>query len=625
MKVAGRMSGLVVRVALDLIALTAAYILAFYLRFDGHPPDTWSLVILQTAPLVVFGQGLLLVASGVYRSVWRYTGLSDLLAIVRAVTLGALGNTWVLGYYLYEIRGFPRAIIVIDFVLAMGLLAGLRVAGRVLGGTRNAGPRAVSRPKRVLLVGAGDMGETIIRQIQVNPRLHHRVICLADDDPTKRGLSIHGVKVRGTVDDIPSLVARCAVDDIVIAIPSASPGETARIVRRCQEAGVPYRMVPGLSELIDGRVSFSQLRKVDIEDLLGRQALPMDLRWSEYLRGQRVLVTGAGGSIGGELCRHLARSGVARLILLDRDENNLYEIDRHIRALNPGLAVSAHNADIVNREKLVRVCCDEQPNVVFHAAALKHVPLCEANVDEAVLVNIIGTRNVIDAAEAGGADRVICISTDKAVEPVSVMGQTKRMSELVAQQFNRRRQAPLVAAVRFGNVLGSRGSVIPLFREQIEHGGPVTVTDPAMSRFFMTISEAAQLILCAGAIMTGGDLFVLDMGERIKILDLAREMIRLSGYEPDTDIPIRIIGIRPGEKLSEEVVAPGERVRATAHPKVQQIEEPGQAPVLSPEELADLDALARDLARTALRARLRELTGPAATEPMRPPLHESPN
>jgi FlaA1/EpsC-like NDP-sugar epimerase len=422
----------------------------------------------------------------------------------------------------------------------------------------------------VLIVGAGDAADDLIRELQRNPRAASRIVGIVDDSPGKRAQRIHDVEVVGRIDEIPALAQLQHIDEILIAIPSATGAQMRRIVELCVASGVPYRTIPGIGDIIAGKVHVRQLRKVRIEDLLRRPAVRLDRESIDaYLKDKRVLVTGAGGSIGSELCRQIARFGPEELVLVDHAENSLFYLNEELTASFPWLKYRLKVADVTSAERMGSIMQARRPHVVFHAAAHKHVPLMEANRPAAFANNVTGTRTVAEAAAAAGAAKFVMISTDKAVNPTSVMGASKRIAELVVQcleGYQGRRTE--YCSVRFGNVMGSSGSVIPLFTRQIEAGGPITVTHPDVVRYFMTIPEAAQLVLQAGAMGKGGELFVLDMGEPVKIAELARDMIHLSGLEPDVDIEIKYVGLRPGEKLYEELITGGEGVVPTPHEKI---------------------------------------------------------
>jgi FlaA1/EpsC-like NDP-sugar epimerase len=422
--------------------------------------------------------------------------------------------------------------------------------------------------QKILIVGAGAAGSMIVREIHRELAANYQPVGFIDDDPEKSGHTMHGVPILGGRSAIPNLIRQYEIDEVIIALPSASRQEIRDILEICQAAAVRIMLVPPVTEIINGMVSMKQLRDVDIEDLLGREPVRIDLAGiAGYLNHETVLITGAGGSIGSEICRQVARFNPQSLLLLGRGENSIYEIDQELAAAFPHLKREAIIADVRDRQKLAQVFVTYHPTVVFHAAAHKHVPLMEKEPDEAVKNNIFGTKNLAELADEFGCKRFVLISTDKAVNPTSVMGATKRVAELVIQDLSVRSQTKFMV-VRFGNVLGSRGSVVPLFRKQIARGGPVTVTHPEMTRYFMTIPEAAQLVVQAGALGKGGEIFILDMGDPVKIVDLARELIRLSGLIPDKEIKIEFSGIRPGEKLTEELLTSDEGRLATKHERI---------------------------------------------------------
>jgi FlaA1/EpsC-like NDP-sugar epimerase len=464
--------------------------------------------------------------------------------------------------------GFPRSVLVIDFILTLLLTGGLRFSLRSLGELRSKEVKAEGKARHILVAGAGDAGALVVREMQKNPQLKIKPVGFLDDDLSKQKQQIHGVPVLGTLDDLGSVVSQIKVDEVVIAIPSA-PG---RVIRHaadvCRQHGLPFRTMPGMYELIGGMVSASRLREVEITDLLRREQTQIDEQAiGGSLGGRRVLVTGAGGSIGRELCIQAARWGPASLTLLGHGENSVFETLVELEEAFPSLPMHPVIADIRDLDRLNVIFEDNRPQVVFHAAAHKHVPLMELNVEDAVANNVLGTRNLVEAAVNFDAERLVMISTDKAIRPTSVMGATKRLAELVVLDAAKKSGRAL-SVVRFGNVLGSRGSVVPKFKRQIARGGPVTITHPDMERYFMTIPEAVHLVLQASAMGKGGEVFVLDMGQQVRILDLAEDLIRLSGLEPYKDIEIFFTGIRPGEKLSEELWDSWAQYEPTGHPDI---------------------------------------------------------
>jgi FlaA1/EpsC-like NDP-sugar epimerase len=515
---------------------------------------------------------------------WRYTSLVDLFNVLKAIlTSSTLIILTIL--FVYRFEGFPRSVFIIDGFLTFISIGGLRVVIRLLLSEKEGGLRSILQfyplfdrketrlKKRLLIIGVGDAGEKILREIMDNPRLDYEVIGFLDDNPKKQGLRIHGVPVLGPVPKIHELAYNIEMDEILIAVPSASTKQMRRIIQACEATGLKCRTTPGISELIDGRVSFKTVREVSFEDLLGRDPVNLDMGSIEnYLADKVVLISGAGGSIGSELCRQINKFNPQNLILLDKTENNLFNIEMEFRQRFPKISITPILGDVHNRGFLERFFATIKPQVVFHAAAFKHVPIVELNPWEGVFNNIIGTKNMVEASHEFGVERFVMISTDKAVRPVSVMGATKRVAEMItscyAEHFNTQPDGGKFVSVRFGNVIGSVGSVVHLFKKQIERFGPVTVTHPEITRYFMTISEACKLILQAGAMGNGGEIFILDMGTPIKIVDMARDLIRRSGFKPDVDIEIKFIGLRPGEKLHEELVTEGEGIIRSPYEKI---------------------------------------------------------
>jgi FlaA1/EpsC-like NDP-sugar epimerase len=468
-----------------------------------------------------------------------------------------------------RVLNFPRTILLIDWLLSLVGIGGLRFSFRLLAEGRAASKKPVARKARnVLIIGAGDAGALVVRELQRNPQLGLHPVGYLDDDLTKQRHQIHGVQVVGKLTDLRRTLEHRSVDEVIIAIPSAG-GKVVRLVTDvCRLKGIPFRTMPGLFELIGGKVSVNRLREVDIADLLRREpAQIQDELVGAALTGKRVLVTGAGGSIGREICRQIARWGPQMLILLGHGENSIFEAMLELREDFPSLPFQLVIADIRDKPRIHSVFADFRPQVVFHTAAHKHVPLMESNIEDAITNNIIGTRNVVQAASAIDTELLVLISSDKAIRPVNVMGATKRIAEMIVLEAARR-TGHAYSVVRFGNVLGSRGSVVPLFKRQIAHGGPVTVTHPDMKRYFMTIPEAVHLVLQAAAMGQGGEVFMLNMGQQVRILDLAEDLIRLSGLEPGKDIEITFTGIRPGEKLSEDLWGDGMEYKKTIHPEI---------------------------------------------------------
>lgn len=582
----------------DLLMVPLAWLGAYWLRenLGTLTPEmfiqaAWHLLA------VIPVQALMFQWTGLYRGVWRFASLPDLLRILQSVLIGAaviMASLFVIN----RLEGVPRSVPVLYALLLMLLLAGPRLLYR----WRKDRRLHLQDGPRVLIVGAGRAGEMLVRDL-LRAGSSHLPIGFVDDRVRRHGSEVHGLPVLGGCDRLPEFTRTLGINLILLAIPSANADEMRRLVGLCEASGVPFRTVPKLQNLIDGKVSIDQLREVSIEDLLGRA--PITLDWPSIeagLSGQAVLVTGAAGSIGAELCAQLARAMPARLIVADRGEWGLYELQRQLARHHPELSLTARLLDVTDASAVWQLFNTEAPQVVFHAAAYKHVPLLESQLREAVWNNLIGTRRVADAAQASGVGKFVLISTDKAVRPANAMGASKRMAELYCQGLNGQSQTAFVT-LRFGNVLGSSGSVIPLFREQIHQGGPVTLTDEAMERYFMTIPEACELIMQASVYGNGGEVFVLDMGEPVRIRYLAEQMIRLAGLIPDRDIRIEVIGLRPGEKLQEELFYADENLLPTRHPRIRV---GGSQQVDGLRLLADMDRI-EELCRTCDASALRQL------------------
>jgi FlaA1/EpsC-like NDP-sugar epimerase len=509
---------------------------------------------------------------GLYRRMWVYASIQELKIILLAVSAASiLVSATMMGLFgLGAFSSFPRSVLVIDWTLSLLLVGGLRVAIRVVAESRlmnGKGGKQVAN-SNILIVGAGDAGALVVKEMQKNPKLHQKPVGLLDDNPAKQKQQLYGVPVVGTLNDLPKLLDRYHVNEVIIAIPSA-PGRVVRLVTDvCRLKGIPSHTMPGIYELLGGKVNISRLRDVDITDLLRRQPAKInDELVGETLGGKKILVTGAGGSIGRELCRQIARWEPSELLMLGHGENSIFEALLDLQESFPNLKMRPLIADIRDLNRIEHLFETHKPQVVFHAAAHKHVPLMEANVEEAISNNVLGTQQVVEAAIANGVERFVMISTDKAIHPANVMGATKRIAEMIVLDAAQRTGKPFTV-VRFGNVLGSRGSVVPLFKRQIARGGPITITHPDMKRYFMTIPEAVYLVLQAASMGQGGEEFLLNMGEQVRILDLAEDLIRLSGLEPGKDIEIVFTGIRPGEKLSEELWDEGQVFVPTQHPDI---------------------------------------------------------
>jgi FlaA1/EpsC-like NDP-sugar epimerase len=571
------------RIRRDLLTaavLAAAYLAAYLIRFEFVVPATYVRVALITLPVVVVGKMLLLRLLGAHKHSWRFTSLWDVVTIAEAMLAAALlmAGLRLIVVEVLRLAGspgvsaVPLGVIAADLALSLIGLVGIRALRRLQHEEaqarryRDAGGRR--RPRRVIIVGAGRAGSQVAREIQARPDLGLQAIGFVDANTHLEHLVIQGLEVLGTPDDLPSVVAERQADQAIIAISDATGPILRDLVDRCRTVGIEAQIIPGVDELIGGRVELSRLRPVRIEDLLRREPVELDTSSIEALvRERTVLVTGAGGSIGAELCRQLARFRPRRLVLAEQAEGALWAIHRELGPANPDVEVVPAIADVCDARRVEALIAHEQPTVVFHAAAHKHVPMMEVNPGEAVKNNVFGTKVVADACARLGVDRFVLVSTDKAVNPSSVMGTTKRVAERYVHRLAETTGRVFVS-VRFGNVLGSAGSVVPVFEQQIADGGPVTVTHPDMTRYFMTIPEASQLVIQAAALGTGGEVFVLDMGEPVRIVDLARDLIRLSGLEPGVDIEVVYTGMRPGEKLFEELALDTEDTDRTSHPSI---------------------------------------------------------
>jgi FlaA1/EpsC-like NDP-sugar epimerase len=579
--------GLVIAAQLGLVV--AANRIAFALRFDAEEP-AWALAACaQMLPWLIAIRGLTFAPFGLYKGLWRYTSVYDLKAILGAVVVSS-GLFAVVASSPLGPNVYPRSIFIIDAVLLMMTLAGVRVSHRLY---TEFSMR--SHGKRLLIVGAGDAGAMILRDMLAKPEYAYRPIGFIDDDPAKAGRCIHGIRVLGPRADVERILAVHQPDEVLIAIPSAEPGLIRAIVRALEPHKVPIKTLPRLRDIIADKVDLQQIRTLQFDDLLARPPVGLDpAPIRRLIAGRRVLVTGAGGSIGGELCRQIAAMAPASLVMVDRYENGLHAIRLELQDTCPSSALHGVVGDITDGPRVNDIFALYRPEIVFHAAAHKHVPLMEESPCEAIKNNVTGSRFLAATASRHGVERFIMISTDKAVNPISVMGASKRLAELVvrAQAAD---SATTFTVVRFGNVLGSNGSVVPRFLEQIRRGGPVTVTDPEVQRFFMLISEAVQLVLHAASQAHDGATYVLEMGEQIKLVDLARQLIRLSGFVPEEDIPIRFVGLRPGEKLREELVGDGETVDRSRVDKILRVTERACP---SAEVLAGIRAIERCAARS---------------------------
>ena len=584
----------------DVCLVVCAYYLAFFLRFDGHIlPRYWEIFV-NSLPLMMLTKIVLFRSYHLYEFSWRYTGFHELKELLKGNTLALL----IIATAYAATAGlvaYPRSVFFLDWLLSLIFLGVARVLPRMVREHRlfdvtlsKEKRRArQSAQKNVVLYGAGDLGFTIARQIQQSYQGRRNIIGFVDDRPSRRGLRIAGVEVLGDRSILPELANLNRIDELIVTISSISGEQLKKIFELCQQYCPSVRVAPGLDELFMGKVKISDLREVQIEDLLGREKVSLnEEKLRTFIQGKRVLVTGAGGSIGSELCFQLLKFAPEELVLLGRGENSIYKVKNRLLPHIEAERLKEVIGDIISYPKLDRIFDRFRPQIVFHAAAHKHVPLMELNPDEAVFNNIIGTQNVLRAADKYGVEKVVCISSDKAVNPSSVMGCCKRVAELLVQNYQS--VGTVACAVRFGNVLGSRGSVVPLFKQQIENGGPVTITHPEIKRYFMTIPEAVLLVLQAGAVSGGGEIFLLEMGEPVRIADLARQMIRLSG-QSEEKIPIRCVGLRPGEKLEEELSFADEEMEQTLIPKLYRVKGKQARRISYEAQVEELTGMAREM------------------------------
>ncbi len=552
----------------DIVLISASLFISYVLRFNTAHLNSQMNQILFTLPLVIIIRLFMFQTHGLYRGMWRFTSVRDLVVIIKATTFGSL---FIVGMLVLFVRfnEYPRSVFIIDWLIVIVLVGGSRLGYRLYRESGFKLWKAVEDPnKKILIVGAGRAGEAILREILGNYRLSYTPVGFVDDDRNKRNMTIHGYRVFGNTRIIPIIVKEHKVEEIFFAIPSASAKSKRRIALICKRAQITFKTLPAVGDILDGKVKVSALREFQIEDLLGREPAKLDTAAiKSYLRDKTVMITGAGGSIGSELCRQVAKFSPRRLVLFDHSEYNLYQIHLNLQELFPDLDIQPVIGDVTNRNRVERTLGRFMPQVIFHAAAYKHVPLMEMNPGEAIRNNIFGTLVVAKSARAYGVNKFVMVSTDKAVRPTNIMGASKRIAEIICESVGNHSKTQFVT-VRFGNVLNSVGSVIPLFKRQIEKGGPITVTHPEIYRYFMTIPESVQLIMQAGAMGKGGEIFILEMGEPVRIVDLARDMITLCGLEPDRDIKIIFSGLRPGEKLYEELLTDSEEIKSTLHEKI---------------------------------------------------------
>lgn len=560
---------------IDIIGLSAAFLLSYMLKFDGvsNVPSELRFHLVKVLVFMVAAKFIVLILMNMYKKLWRFAGITEMIDIIIACGMGSAVVTGALFFLSRhpELKNIliPRSIILMAFIFDVIFIGGSRFAYRLF---FHINPKEVIRhqhQKRVLIYGAGQAGVMVLKELNARSNHEYAVIGFMDDDLSKRGQKMHGLHVFGSRDDLLKTLVKENVDMLVLAMPSASERSRKEILNMVKDTAVKISILPKVHDIIDGSISYSSIRPVEIEDLLGRDQVELDNQQiSEYLTGKVVLVTGGGGSIGSELCRQIVRFNPKKLIIADIYENNAYEIQQELRRTYPKQELFVAIASVRDSVRIQKLFEVHSPEVVFHAAAHKHVPLMEDSPEEAIKNNVFGTYNVANAAQNTGVKKFVLISTDKAVNPTNVMGASKRLCEMVVQAFAGSQSKTEFVAVRFGNVLGSNGSVIPLFKKQIREGGPITVTHPDIIRYFMTIPEAAQLVIQAGGLARGGEIFVLDMGEPVKIDTLARDLIKLSGLEPEVDIKIEYTGLRPGEKLYEELLMSEEGLTSTANSKI---------------------------------------------------------
>ncbi len=559
-----------------IIAFSVALFLAFVMSNNMVVSASWLKV--QYPAMLLFVLTVKVIVFRIFKQYsgwWRYVGIADLTSMSSAALVStfiiviawyAMMNTTTLRLHLISLTTISQSVMILDLVCTVMILAGARMAVRLY--HEEFRSERGSNITRLLIMGAGDAGEALLREIHRMRVEQYDVVGFIDDDPVKQNINIRGIPVLGTVDDLQEICLKENVDEVAIAMPSASQKHLRRIVHTCQGIKVRFTTVPSITDIASGKLNVSQIREVEITDLLGRQEIQLDIEGiKNFLTNKVILVTGAGGSIGSEMCRQVCNFKPKMLLLVEQAENPLFHIERELRKSFPDVNLRAIICDITDEVRVNQICKDYKPEVIIHAAAHKHVPLMETNPGESIKNNVVGTMNIAKAADKYGSKNFVMISTDKAVNPTSLMGSSKRVAEMFVQDLNRTSKTHFVT-VRFGNVLGSNGSVIPIFKKQIAEGGPVTVTHPEMERYFMTIPEASQLVLQAATLGEGGEIFVLDMGESVKIVDLARDLITLSGFRPDEDIEIKFSGMRPGEKLFEELSIEGENMKPTKHPKI---------------------------------------------------------
>ncbi|HBE43957.1 MAG TPA: nucleoside-diphosphate sugar epimerase [Deltaproteobacteria bacterium] len=554
----------------DIILTILSYWLSYLLRFNFAIPDIYMGHFLKSCPVLVALRVITFHVFGLYKGMWRYASMNDLIRILKAITAGTVVFSAYVAFYFMALS-FPRSVIIIDWFIIITFLGGSRFVYRFFREFK--GMSTITNGKKVLIIGASDEGEMLLRELKKNPKMNYKPVGFLDRSTERKGRRIHDVPVLGVIEDLGKIIRKKKVEEVIVADPSINGKAVREIMTVCRDNGVHCKTVPAIADILRGRINITQIREINIEDLLGREHIELDReKIKAYLSGKRVMVTGAAGSIGSELCRQIMGVEPEKLILYERVENELYNIMMEFSESNHDRTYVAILGDILDAKRLEDVMKTYKPQVIFHTAAYKHVPITEAHPYESVRNNIIGTMNVALCSAKCNVEKFVLISTDKAVEPISIMGATKRVAELICQGLNQIEKTRYIA-VRFGNVLNSAGSVIPLFKQQIERGGPITITHPAMTRYFMSIPEAVQLVMQAGAMGKGGEIFVLEMGEPVKIVDLANDMIKLMGYSPE-DIEIIYTGLRPGERIEEILIGEDEEVEVTSHEKIMLLKTP---------------------------------------------------